>query len=175
MKTAKAFGLGTILFSVSLVLAGGGVGIPKKEDVPKYLNQLLKSNVGADRAKAAEMLGKRGGINADDVEEAVEPLRKALQKDIDAKVRAAAARALGDIHTQPEDTVPILIDRLRTDDKMDVKLAIVVALGQYGPDAKDAVKPLQDLAKKFDAKKSKEGQTIQNSIQLITMKKKKKG
>jgi len=174
MKFAKALGLGIFMFSVSLLLAGG-FGIPKKEDVPKYLSQLVKSTNGAERAKAAEMLGKRGGINAPDVEDAVEPLRRALQKDADAKVRAAAARALGDIHTQPEDNVPALIDRLKNDEKMDVKMAVVVALGQFGPDAKDAVKPLQELAKKFDLKKSKEGQTIQNSIQLITMKKKKKG
>ena len=60
----------------------GGIGLPKKEDVPKYMKQLSATN-GADRAKAAEMLGKRGGINANDVEEAVEPLKKALQKDID--------------------------------------------------------------------------------------------
>ena len=173
MKFAEVFGLSIFLVSVSLVIAGG-IGVPKKEDVPKYLAQLKESKNAADRAKAAEMLGNRGGINANDVDEAVEPLKRALQKDIDAKVRAASARALGDIHTMPEETVPILIDRLKNDDKMDVKLAIVIALGQYGPDAKDAVKPLQDLAKKFDAKKSKEGQTIQNSIQLITMKKKKK-
>lgn len=174
MKFAQAFGLGILLCGVSLLVAGQ-IGVPKKEDVPKYLNQLLKSTNGSERAKAAEMLGKRGGINAMDVEEAVGPLKKALEKDVDAKVRAAAARALGDIHTLPEETVPLLIDRMKNDAKMDVKMAIVVALGQYGPDATSAVQPLRDLAKKFDAKKSKEGQTIQNSIQLITMKKKKKG
>lgn len=173
MKLVQAIGVLLFMLSVSLVVAGG-IGIPKKEDVPKYLAQLKESKNGADRAKAAEMLGKRGGINANDVEDAVEPLKRALQKDIDPKVRAASARALGDIHLQPEETVPVLIDRLKNDDKMDVKMAIVIALGQYGPDAKDAVKPLQDLAKKFDAKKSKEGQTIQNSIQSITLKKKKK-
>jgi HEAT repeat protein len=174
MKFSKAIGIGFVLASVGLVVAGGGVGIPKKEDVPKYLNQ-LKSTNSAERAKAAEMLGRRGSINANDVEQAVEPLRKIVQKDMDAKARAAAARALGDIHLQPADTVPVLIDRLKNDDKMDVKLAIVVALGQYGPDARDAVTPLRELAKKFDAKKSKEGQTIQNSLQMITMQKKKKG
>lgn len=174
MKLARAFGLGIFLVSVSLVLAGG-VGAPKKEDVPKYLKQLQTSKIAGDRAKAAEMLGRRGGINAKDVEDAVGPLRTIVQKDADAKVRAAAARALGDIHTDSEGTVPILIDRLKTDDKMDVKIAIAIALGQYGPDAKDALPPLRDLAKKFDAKKSKEGQTIQNSISLITLVKKKKG
>lgn len=174
MDFTKSVGVGMLLVSVSLVMAGGGVGIPKKEDVPKYMNQ-LKSTNSADRAKAAEMLGKRGSINANDVEQAVEPLRTALQKDGDAKVRAAAAGALGVIHLYPEETVPVLIDRLKNDQKMDVKLAIVVALGLYGPDAKEAVMPLQELSKKFENKKSKEVQTIQNSIQLITMKKKKKG
>ncbi len=173
MKCVQAIGVGIFLFSVSLVLAGG-FGTPKKEDVPKYLTQLKTSQNAADRAKAAEMLGKRGGINAKDVEEAVEPLRVSLQKDIDARVRAAAAGALGDIHAEADTTVPILIDRMKNDAKMDVKMAIVVALGQYGPDAKDAVGPLKDLLKKFDAKKSNEGKAIQNSLQLITMKKKKK-
>src|SRR5262245_4229974 len=73
MNFAKAFGVCIFLFSVSLVLAGG-IGIPKKEDVPKYLAQLKESKVAADRAKAAEMLGKRGGVSANDVEDAVEPL-----------------------------------------------------------------------------------------------------
>src|ERR1017187_3852 len=65
MRFAQAFGLGILLCSVGLVL-GGGIGIPKKEDVPKYLTQLKTSKVAADRAKAAEMLGKRGSINVTD-------------------------------------------------------------------------------------------------------------
>ncbi|MSQ95124.1 MAG: HEAT repeat domain-containing protein [Gemmataceae bacterium] len=175
MKFAQAFGLVVLLFSFSLVFAGG-FGIPKKEDVPKYLKQLQSANSAADRAKAAEMLGKRGGINQKDVEDAVEPLKTIVVKDKDAKVRAAAARALGDIRSDAEGTVPILIDRLKTDDKMDVKMAIVIALGQFGPDAKAAVPSLREMQKKLDAKKmAKDFGTIQNSIQAITMQKKKKG
>jgi HEAT repeat protein len=121
------------------------------------------------------MLGKRGGVSIKDVEEAVEPLRGMVQKDPDAKARAAAARALGDIHTQAEQTVPVLVERLKKDESKDVKMAIVLALGQYGPDAKEAVPVLRDMLKKFDPKKSREGQNISNSIQLITMKTKKKG
>jgi HEAT repeat protein len=172
MRFVQAFGLSLFLCSVSFVLAGG-IGLPRKEDVPKYLKQLQSSQVAADRAKAAEMLGKRGGINANDVEDAIDPLKKSLQKDIDAKVRAAAARALGNIHPDAEGTVDLLIERLKNDSSMDVKMASVVALGQYGPEAKDALPALKDLSKKFDPKKSKEGPTIMNTIQLITMKKKK--
>ncbi|MBI2805987.1 MAG: HEAT repeat domain-containing protein [Planctomycetes bacterium] len=176
MKLAQAFGLGMLLVSFSLVLAGG-LGVPKREDVPKYLKQLKTSKSAADRATAAQMLGKRGGINANDVEVAIEPLLKTLQKDIDARVRAAAARALGDIHPKADKVVPLLIERLTKDSSMDVKMASVVALGQFGPEARDALKPLRDLAKKYDtkkAKKSKDGQTIMTTIKLISGAKKKK-
>ena len=174
MKFVRGLGVAIFLCSVSFVLAGG-IGIPKKEDVPKYLKQLQTSAVAADRAKAAEMLGKRGGINANDVEDAIEPLKKALQKDKEAKVRAAAARALGNIHPEAEGTVSLLLDRLKaSDEAMEVKMASVVALGQFGGDAKEAVPALRELGSKFDAKKSKEGQTIMTAIQMINGGKKKK-
>lgn len=172
MRWVKTVGVCMFLGAISVALAGG-LGIPKKEDVPKYLKQLKSSPVAADRARAAEMLGKRGGINANDVEEAIEPLKKSLEKDTDASVRAASALALGNIHSEAEGIVQLLIDRLKNDSVMSVKMASVVALGQYGPNAKDALPPLRELGKKFDAKKSKEGQTIQNSIMAISGKKKK--
>ena len=176
MRFVQACGIGIVLCSISLVLAGG-IGIPRKEDVPKYLKQLQTATSAADRAKAAEMLGKRGGINANDVEDAVDPLKNALQKDKDAKVRAAAARALGNIHPEAEATVPLLIDRLKTDEVTDVKMALVVALGQYGGDAKDALPPLREMFAKFDtkaAKKSANATTINEAIKLISGGKKKK-
>ena len=173
MRFAQVFGLVLFFLAINLVLAGG-LGVPKKEDVPKYLKQLQTSTSAPERAKAAEMLGKRGSINVADVDDAIDPLKKALEKDKDAKVRAASARALGDIRPDPEATVPLLIDRLKNDTVMDVKMATVVALGQYGADAKEAIPPLRDLLKKFDAKKSKEGQTIQAVLQVIQQKPKKK-
>jgi HEAT repeat protein len=172
MKFAKALGLSILFFTVSLVLAQtGGVGIPKKEDVPKYMRQLQSSPSAADRAKAAEMLGKRGRVNANDVEDAIDPLKKALQKDKDAKVRAAAARALGDIHPEDTATVSLLVDRLKNDEVMDVKMATVVALGQFGADAKEALPPLREMFAKYDtkaAKKSADAQTIQAAIKSIS-------
>ncbi len=176
MRLVHGIAIWMFLGSISLVLAGG-VGIPKREDVPKYLTQLQSSNSGAVRAKAADMLGRRGGINANDVESAIEPLKTALQKDADAKVRAASARALGNIHPEPESTVPVLISRLKADDVFDVKMAIVVALGQFAGEARDALPPLREMAAKYDtkaAKKSKDAQTIQNTIKSISGAKKKK-
>jgi HEAT repeat protein len=173
MKFVHALGIGIFLCSVSLLPAGGGAK-PKAEDVPKYMAQLKSANA-TDRAKAAEMLGLRGGIKVSDVEDAVEPLKKMLEKDKDAKVRSAAARALGAIQLDAEGTVPLLIDRLKSEsEEKEVRMSAVVALGQYGPDAKEALPPLRDYLKKFDPKKSKEGPTIQNAIQMISMAKKKK-
>src|SRR4051794_33221021 len=67
-----------MFLTVSLVVAGG-TGTPRKEDVPKYLKMLLKSQTGKERAVAAEMLGKRGAIKAVDVADAIQPLQKALE------------------------------------------------------------------------------------------------
>jgi hypothetical protein len=53
----------------------------------------------------------------------------------------------------------------------------VVALGQFGPDAKDALPTLREMMTKFDtkaAKKSTDAQTINNAIQSINGTKKKK-
>ena len=45
-----------------------------------------------------------------------------------------------------EGTVPLLIDRLKNDSAMAVKMASVVALGQFGPDAKEALPPLREMS-----------------------------
>jgi HEAT repeat protein len=142
--------LSLLLTSAALVLAGGAT--PRREDVPKYLNMLLKSTKAKERAHGAEMLGKRGAINRKDVEEAVDPLKTALQKDVDSSVRAAAARALGNIAPEPKETVPLLIDALK-DKSIDVKIATMTALGQYGPEAKAAVTSLREIQKDKDDKK----------------------
>src|SRR5207249_4955083 len=105
-----------------------------------------------ERAAAAEMLGKRGAINAEDVEDAIEPLKSALQKDSDVKVKAAAATALGSIGAEPESIVPILIDTLK-DKNIELKLAAMTALGQFGPTAKAAIEPLREIAKDKTDKK----------------------
>jgi HEAT repeat protein len=56
-------------------------------------------------------------------------------KDTDWRVRANAARALGDIGPDAKDTVPALIEALNEDD---ADLIAVWALGQIGPAAKSA-------------------------------------
>ncbi len=127
---------------------------PRKEDIPKYINMLKTAKDAADRAQAADQIGRRGQILATDVKEAIEPLQNALKKDSDARVRKAAAEALGNIAPEPEKTVPILIDALK-DKALEVNLAAVFALGQYGVEARSALPALREFANKKDDKKIK--------------------
>src|SRR5262245_55885990 len=159
-----------ILSSAAVIGFAGAGGTPRKEDVPKYLKMLLKAQSAKDRALAADMLGKRGAVKAPDVADAIEPLQKALQKDIDASVRAAAAKALGNIGSDPEGTVPLLIEALK-DKGTDVKFNSIVSLGQYGPDAKDALPALREFLGKKDDKIT--SQAAKTAIGNITGKKKK--
>ncbi|MCI0380393.1 MAG: HEAT repeat domain-containing protein [Gemmataceae bacterium] len=167
MKVASAAGI--TLLSLLTVAWGGGGTAPKKEDVPKYLEMLKKSASAKDRALAAEMLGKRGAIKRSDVAEAVEPLKKALEKDTDAGVRAKAAEALGYISPEAKDTVPLLTKALE-DKNFSVKLAVMSALSQFGAEAKSALPALREIAKEKTDKKL--SQAANQAIKIITGKQK---
>src|SRR5581483_4207157 len=145
-------------------------GAPRKEDMPKYLQMLKTSQNAKDRALAAQMLGKRGQINANDVADAIEPLTKSVNKDIDASVRKAAAEALGNIGAEATTVVPALRSALK-DKTVPVKMAAAVALGQFGTAAKDAVPDLRALMKELNDKKN--SKIIAGAIMNITAKKKK--
>lgn len=125
---------------------------PRKEDVPKYMAILQKSQVAKDRAMAAEMLGEVGKINLNHVKEAVIPLVTSMKKDIDSSVRIAAAESLGNLATQPDKVLPALKEML-ADKNTDVALAAARAFAGYGPEAKPYLKDLQVLKKKLNDKK----------------------
>jgi HEAT repeat protein len=144
---------------------------PRADEMPKYLKMLTASS-SKDRAVGAEKVGLRGMVNALDVASAVEPLRKMLEKDSDADVRKAAARALGNIQPEATETVPLLTKTVKEDKVKDVRLAATVALGQFGGEAKGALSTLREFASEFTNKKAPELQTIQAAIKSISGKKK---
>src|SRR5205823_3941787 len=130
MKHILALG---ILFLATAIAAQAPT--PKREDVPKYLEMLKKSEKASDRALAAEMLGRRGAVNIKDVEGAIEPLKKALQNDKEVQVRKAAVLALGIISPEPASaTVPLMIEALMDKD-YGLRMASMQALVGYGPEA----------------------------------------
>jgi HEAT repeat protein len=128
--------------------------VPRKQDVPRYIMQLLSDNSAKVRAAAAEALGHRGAVKKADVLQAIDPLLKALKNDRDATVRKAAADALASIN--PDDKVAIkpLIEALQ-DQSIDVQMAAATALGSFGRDAEEAVEPLQKV--KQEAEKDSKG------------------
>lgn len=153
MKSAIAASL--LLVSAGFLVAGGAF-LPKKEDIPKYIKTIGSTSSSASaKAEAADMIAKRGAINARDVVDAVEPLKTLAKKDPDAKVRASAVKALGGIAPAPDETVPLLVQILKTDKSQDVKFATVGALSRFGPRAKSALPAIRDFGKDLDKKQKR--------------------
>jgi len=159
-----------ILWMLILCLTLEGGGNVKKEDVPKYM-KMLSSKKASERAMAAEMLGKRGSINVNDVKDAIDPIKTMVREDADTSARKAAASALGAIGPEAQETVPLLAEVVSKDKSLEVKLAAVQALASFGPDAKSALPALRELAaQQKDNKKAR--QIIGEAQKAIAGKKK---
>jgi HEAT repeat protein len=157
-----AYGVGILLVGSAIVLAGGRV--PPRQDMPKYIKMLKTSASAKERATAAEMIGRRGQVQAGDVKDAVQPLLKTLKDDPSADVRRASAVALGNIATQPKKVIPALVDALK-DPSLPVGLAAVGAVSQYGSEARSAIPALRSFAKE----KVKDKKKDRNIMQTVTM------
>src|SRR5262249_35897374 len=107
--------LSRIVLGGLVLLAGAPVAadVPK-EDLPRILKDLKHGNAKA-RAQAAADAGHLGAVRASDAKDAVPLLLNLAKKDSDAAVRKAAAEALGNVGADPEEAVPVLIDRLEND------------------------------------------------------------
>ncbi len=137
--------------AVLLVAAGSGrADIPKKKDIPKYIEQLQSTSAAPRvRAAAAEALGERGAIRKADVKDGIDALIKAVTSDPDANVRKAAAMALGRINPDDKAAVKPLMEALK-DKSNAVKVEAARALGLLGSDAKEAVDALREVKQEAD-------------------------
>jgi HEAT repeat protein len=164
--------------AVLLNLADVSADVPKKEDIPKFIATLKSTAATKARVQAADDLGHRGAIRASDVEDAIDLLIGLLKKDKDADVRRACAKALGDIGSQADKCVEALKEALN-DSNVNVKIAAMLALGQYGRDAKSAAPILKGFIKnKDDLKKATKddkqaSQAAQGALQSINQQMKK--
>ena len=172
----RVFVAATCLVLCTIVVAQNGgaqgkkkkdtdLGPAKKEDVPKYINMLTKAQDASTRAAGAEMLGKRGSIQVNDVKDAIPLLQKSATKDIDSKVRRAAVDALGEIATDPEGSVPILTEAMK-DKALEVQLAAIASLGAYGPEARSALTELKNFQKTWTDKK--DDKQFKNIMKLVS-------
>jgi HEAT repeat protein len=112
------------------------IGADSRSAVQELIQALADSQTDV-RQYAALTLGKIGP----DAAAAVPSLQKAL-KDKDQEVRCQAARALGNCGKAGLLALPELIRLLKDDDVAEVRLAVIQVLGDFGPDAKDAVDAL---------------------------------
>jgi HEAT repeat protein len=108
----------------------------KGEEAFKKALDRLKSSDAAERAAAADEMGRRGYRLRKEISDVLRPL---LNNDPDSTVRAAAGRALGRLGVR--EAVPDLVRALR-DTSSDVRVVSAAALWRL-PDA-SAVQPLLD-------------------------------
>ncbi|HVY69772.1 MAG TPA: HEAT repeat domain-containing protein [Verrucomicrobiae bacterium] len=89
------------------------------------------------RSEAADALGTMGPLAASAV-----PDLLGVVWDTNGVVRVHPVRALGRIHAQPKAVVPVLI-KLLSDPDSEVRNVAAISLGDFGPEAKDAVPSLR--------------------------------
>jgi HEAT repeat protein len=142
---------------VFLMMAGIEVQGQKKEDLPKFLKNLTAKDP-KDRIDACQGIAEIGELKKVYAKDAVDPLCNVLRKDDDAKVRQAAAAALGRIEADAEKATPALIGGLKDKDP-GVQAASANAIAAIGSGAKAAgpvLKELNDQAKAEAAKAREE-------------------
>jgi HEAT repeat protein len=164
-----SFAAGTLLLAAALVRLDAGGLILKKEEIPKAINK-LKTGTDREKADAAEAIGHRGSLRASDVKEAMAPLREALFKEKDERVRAAAAKALGAIGSEPQETVMLLLKALQADKSDNVKSAAIIGIGRMPSEAAPAVPEIRRIA--MDKKNKKLSNTARQVLKTLKVKKK---
>lgn len=139
MKRLVVLGLAGLFLSV-----GQADAQSKKAEVEKFIKE-LNAKDAKQRLGAVEGIGKIGQLKAIYAISAVTPLCGVVEKDGDAKVRAAAAMALGQIDADPTKAVPVLIKVLESDKDRAVQLNAIGALGYLGAGSKEALPLLKKI------------------------------
>jgi hypothetical protein len=163
-----AFGLMLLAGYDDLMAAG------KSEEAKKHTETLKKTKDAKEKVTALEELGKLGRLEYAYAEPAI-PLMFDALKDKDAKVRAAAAIAIGNVGPDDNDkAVSSLTDLLKNDKEESVKMAAAQGLGAIGAKAKNALKDLRDARKGVTDSKSKFAKTIEAAMRNIQPREKNK-
>jgi len=118
-----------------------------KADLPKFI-EALKSDDAKKRVEGLNGIAAIGKLKASLVADQAKPIMEMVKKDKDAKVRAAAAIAIGSIDPEGDMVVDLLIEVLKEDADKDVRTGAAQGLGQLGPRAKKALPALKEAAAK---------------------------
>ncbi len=146
--------LGMLGLACFLACVGQADAQGKKGDVQKFIKQ-LDAKDAKQRLAAVEGIASIGMLKASYAKDAVAPLCVRVEKDNDAKVRAAAALALGQIDAEPSKAVPVLIKAVETDKDRAVQVNAITSLGYFRGGAKEALPLLQKIAMEAGAEAKK--------------------
>src|SRR5947208_2250834 len=147
MKKLVAIGmLAVFLGTVSLALAS-------KEDEAKKATMILKTSKDTSaKVQACIDIGNLGLIKKSYAADAL-PYLVAACKEKDAKLRAAAAEALGKVDPPEEiKAVDLLTDMAKNDKDNGARVAAMRGLGAMGQAAKSALPTLREITSKEDKK-----------------------
>jgi HEAT repeat protein len=124
----------TVRLRVAEVVAAIGTfrAVPAVETLSEFLKPKEATGI---RLRAIAALAKLGP----EAWPGVRPLIQAI-KDKDSEIRSTATDALGKIG---KEAVPVLVEALQGDINSNVRLACCQALGEIGPEAKDAIPVLR--------------------------------
>lgn len=155
MTRTLAAALGVLLLAPAALVAE-----TKDEQVKRYLADLKSQDVKV-RETAMEELGKLGQLRASYGRPAIPYLVEGL-KDKDARIRAAAALALGRVDPEADQAVEPLLGLVKNEkEDLAVRRAAILGLAALGEKAKDAVPTLRTLQMNRDM--SKESQQLRQA------------
>jgi HEAT repeat protein len=141
----------------------------KEDDAAKYTKELKSSTNVKAKIEAATKLGELGQIKKSWAADAIPYLIEAC-KHSDAKLRAAAAEALGKVDpADPAKAVEVLSNLVKNDKDMPVREAAARGLSHMGPNARSALPVLREAANKTENKR--QARTFMEAARTIGAKK----
>jgi HEAT repeat protein len=142
-----------VLGMLGVLVGAASLAFASKQDEAVKATQVLKSSKDtAAKIQAAIEIGNIGQIKKSYVADAIPYLIECC-KDKEAKLRGAAAEALGKVDPpESSNAVDVLTDMAKNDKSTEVKIAAMKGLGSMGPSAKSALPTLRDIMNKEDKK-----------------------
>src|SRR5438046_1457706 len=151
---------------VALALVATAAQAGKEDDAKKYTNDLKTSKDVNVKITAIQEIGKLGQIKKSYATDALPYMIEACKDKKNAKLRAAAAEAIGKVDPPTDlNVVELLTDMAKTDKDTQVQIAAIRGLANMGPAAKSAIPALRELTSKDD--KSPLSRAAMNAVRTI--------
>lgn len=160
MKSSYALG------SLAILLLGVPAFAGNASEAARYTEILKTSKKPSEKVTAAIEIGKLATIRKSYGKDALPYLFKAC-KDKDAKLKAAAAEALGRAYAEDDNkAVETLLDMLKWEKSDPVRVGVINGLVAQGVKAKEAIPTLRKIVK--DEGKSRVAGVARNAVRTLS-------